>query len=171
MSNNKSLERKRVKVKLPPPKYDKTYTLEESALFQPWKVTLRIDIRPEDMEPVEYVVYVRAPKPWDAIFTAQGFFTIVERLNKGLTEIIHPFPRIHEASADARDEEQSEAIGLSEDQYMEAWKEAKTYPDTLVAKVSKDNPTIFHFKKPGWDLGNGLIKPGTTNIILPGLTS
>lgn len=159
-------QRIRVKIKLPTPKYDKTYTLEESRMFQPWKVNLKIELREEDLLPVDYIVYMRAPSPHDALFTACGFFQIMERHNKGLTDL-DLFPRLHETNSASRSDEFIEAEKLTEDQYMEAWKEAQKY-ENLISRSSKGNPTIFHFKKAGWDHTGGLVKANSTTLIVPG---
>lgn len=158
-------QRKRVKIKLPAPKYDKTYTLEESAMFRPWKVDLKVELREEDLTPVTYTVYLRAPSPTDALFTACAVFQINERTNKGLTAF-DEFPRLHTTDANSRQDEFNEAEALTEDQYMEAWREAKTYPNCK-AVARKDNPTLFHFKKPGWDHTGGLVKADSTTLIIP----
>lgn len=143
------------------PKHAECLSLKECAYFQPWKVVLKVEPTWEDsvdmdFEPIDYVIYLRAPSPSDAQYTAAGAFTIWEHTRPGIDE--DDYPKIS-------DRVHSEAYKLSEQDYMEAWKEAQRYPH--VKTGMKENPTIFRFAKPGWNKTGGRAGHGNASIIMP----
>lgn len=152
-------------IRLEKPKHPECLSTEECAYFQPWKVILKVEPTEEDsydmdFEPVDYEVYCRAPNPNDAFYTAIGVFEI---LNHGTPETkLNEFPRICEYQ-DCK----SEAIKLSESQYKEFWREAQAYPHWPTNIPVDGNPTIFWFRKPGWNLTGGRAGHGNASIIMP----
>lgn len=148
-------------IELERPKHPECYSLEECAHFQPWKVILKVEPSWEDsvdmdFEPIDYEIYLRAPSPHDAQWTAHGAFTVWEHVRTGIPE--NEYPMIS-------DRVPSEAIKLTEKDYMEFWKEAQRYPH--VSTGMKENPTIFRFAKPGWNKTGGRAGHGNASIIMP----
>lgn len=142
--------------KLPKPKHAEQYSLKECAKFQPWKCVLKVEVDRFDLEPIDYVIFLRALSPDDVQQTAWSAFMIWEHMRSGIPE--WDYPKVSEQVP-------SECFKLTEDQYMEFWKEAQKYPH--VSTGDKRNPSIFRFAKPGWNQRSGLIKPGNSSIIVP----
>lgn len=146
--------------RLPKPKHAEMYSLQECAKFQPWKCILKVEVDEYDLEPIDYEIYLRAQSPDDVQQTAYACFMIWEHQRSGIPE--YEYPKVSEHVP-------SEAFKLTEDQYMEFWKEAQTYPH--VATGDKRNPSIFRFAKPGWNRRSGIIKPNAPSIIVPDKTA
>lgn len=157
MSMDKSYTPKtKVFRRLPKPKHAEEYTTKECARFQPWMCILKVEVDQFDLEPIDYVIFLRALNAEDVQATAWKAFMVWEHLRSGIHE--DDYPKVST-------QVQSVAYTLTEDQYMEFWKEAQSYPH--VATGGNINPTIFRFAKPGWNHRSGIIKPGNASIIVP----
>lgn len=115
------------------------YSTKECAAFQPWHVILQVYMSPEETEPQDYEIYLRAPSPSDAQWTAYAVFNILEKLQQGLPKDAE-YPDV----ANGRG---STAEAISEEEYMEAWKEAQHYPH--VKGGMQENPSVFRFVRTG----------------------
>lgn len=142
-------------VKLERPKYKEQHSTEECMKFQPWKVTLKVELDDEDPEPVDYEMFCRAQSPGEAQFFCYSLFNYWTHIRPGNLSI---YPKVST-------EVHSIAEKLSEDQWYEFWKEAQTYPHVKLGM--KENPTAFRFVKVGWDKRSGIITPGNASIIVP----
>ena len=146
-------------VSLKRPKYKEQYSTEECAKFQPWKVTLKVELDDEDPEPVDYDIFCRAASPDEAQFLCYTMFHYWTHIRpKNLSQFPRVSTQVH-----------SEAEKLSESQWYEFWKEAQTYPHIKLGM--SENPTVFRFKKPEWDKRSGLLSSGNSSIIVPDLNS
>lgn len=108
---------------------------QEHGAFIPFKVDLAIKVS-ADSDPVTYTMFLRAPSPYLCMEAARMAFNSIERDKLGITG---EYPCIC-----CTNEAKSWATGLTEDQYMEFWKEAQ------MAKVCrrigpKSNPSWFMF--------------------------
>lgn len=139
------------------PKYKEQYSLEECARFQPWKVTLKVEIDDNDPEPVDYEMFCRAASPDEAQFLCYSLFNYWTHIKPNN---FSQFPRVST-------QVHSEAEKLNESQWNDFWKEAQTYPHVKLGM--RENPTVFRFKKPDWDKRSGILGQGNTAIIIPEL--
>ena len=146
-------------VSLKRPKYKEQYSLEECAKFQPWKVTLKVELDDNDPEPVDYDIFCRAASPDEAQFLCYTMFNYWTHIRP---KNLSAFPRVST-------QVHSEAEKLSESQWSEFWKEAQTYPHVKLGM--SENPSVFRFKKPDWDKRSGIINPNGSSIIVPDITS
>lgn len=157
--DNKNEGKKKKYIKLKRPKHPEMYSSEECAAFKPWKVVLKVENIPPNMDipvVVDYEIYLRAPSVHDAQYTAFHCFMIWERIRPGLDEY-DEYPMVCTKMP-------SEAYPLTEDQYKAAWIEAQSYPHTSTGM--KENPSIFRFAKPGWQYPEGKIfVPGHTILV------
>lgn len=150
-------------IQLEEPKHPECYSLKECAAFQPWRVVLKVEPSYEDsldmdFEPLDYEIFLRAPGPQDAQYTAHALFNIWEHVWPKIP--LDDYPQISEGIP-------SEAEKLSEDQYKEFWREAQHYPHWPANRSANDNPTFFRFVKPGWDRTGGRAGHGNASIIVP----
>lgn len=125
-------------VQLERPKHAEQYSLKECAAFQPWHVILKVVMTYENPEPEDYDIYLRAPSPYTAQWTAYAVFNILEKDQQGLP---------HDALFPEVCPKGSTAEAISEEEYAEAWKEAQHYPH--VKGGMKENPSVFRFVRVG----------------------
>lgn len=130
-------------VELERPKHPEVYSTKECAAFQPWRVVLQVYMTAEDIDPVPYEVYLRAKTPNEAQWTAYAVFNILEKVQQGLPKDAL-YPDVAETGTTS---EESTAEPLTEEEYMEAWKEAQHYPH--VKGGMAENPTVFRFVRTG----------------------
>lgn len=130
-------------VKLKRPKHPEMYSTRECAAFQPWRVILQVRMTPADVDPVPYEVYLRAKSVKEAQWTAVAVFNILEKVQQGLPKDAL-YPEIADTDTTS---EQSTAEALSEEEYMEAWREAQRYPH--VKGGMQENPSVFRFVRSG----------------------
>lgn len=141
------------------PKHKEEYSLRECAAFQPWHVVLMIELDADDPEPVPYELFLRAPSPNDAQYTAYSVFKLWE--HDHLDSDDYP---IISTSSDGHYAEK-----LTEDQWDSMVKDMKKYPHKKAGMP--DNPTIFRIIKPGWDKRSGLLKGTGRSIIVPDMAT
>lgn len=146
-------------VKMETPKHKEEFSLRECAAFQPWRVVLMIELDEYDPEPVAYEVYLRAPSPNDAQYTAFSAFQLWE--HESLDSDDYPI-----VSTESRDHF---AEKLTEDQWDSLVKDMKKYPHKKAGMV--DNPTIFRIIKPDWDKRSGLLRGTGRSIIVPDMAT
>lgn len=149
------------------PKHLEQYSTRESNLFRPWKVDLKIELDAFDLKPVTYTVFCRCGSPTDAQWIAYKWFNIWEHGGQDSDE----FPRIctvdytTKLDKDLSDNERiSYATLLTEDQWEEFIEESEFY-DTLCVGPRK-NPSVFHFKKEGWDNRGGILKGDGLSVFM-----
>lgn len=144
--------------KLPTPKHAEEYSTRESGMWQPWKITLKVYLRPEDLTPIDYPIYCRADSPDHAQWTAYYFFLAINDINPDSNEdpntiwpqVVNDTPILGE--------------GITEEEYMDAYDECKKSKYKAICG-DKRNPSMFAFLKPGWD--NGIISAPTAQIYTP----
>lgn len=138
------LEGREVKcVKLKRPKHPEMYSSKECAAFRPWRVVLQVRMTEDDVDPVPYEVYLRAKSVKEAQWTAVAVFNILEKIQQGLPADAM-YPDIAETGTTS---EESIAELLTEEEYMERWREAQYYPH--VKGGMQENPTVFRFVRTG----------------------
>lgn len=125
--------------KIARPKHAEEHSTAESYAFNPWKVTLKVEIDADEPEPVDYDIYLRAADPYKAQWLAYGAFRKWELRARGLSE--DGWPKVSELVP-------SEAEGISEEQYMTMWKYAQMNPCYFAGM--RENPYIFRFTTPEW---------------------
>lgn len=125
-------------VQLERPRHAEQYSLEECGAFQPWHVILKVIMREDDFEITDYEIYLRAPTPYSAQWTAYAVFNILEKDQQGLP---------HDAEYPDVCHTGSTAEAISEEEYKEAWKEAQYYPH--VKGGMQENPSVFRFVRTG----------------------
>lgn len=146
-------------VKMEVPKHKEEFSLRECAAFQPWRVVIMIELDADDPEPVPYEVYLRAPSPNDAQYTAFSAFQLWEHpcLDSDAYPIVSTESRDHFAEK------------LTEDQWDSLVKDMKKYPHKKAGMP--ENPTIFRIIKPGWDKRSGLLRGTGKSIIVPDMAT
>jgi hypothetical protein len=116
----------------------------------PFKVDLAVEIY-KGAEPIKYTIFLRAPDVAAAQYVATMTFEYFEKTRPGIkTE----YP-------DISNKHQSTMTGLSEEEYMEFWKEAQNFPH--VYGGNKKNPSFFRFvKDEKWAIAGNLTLPSKT---------
>jgi hypothetical protein len=116
----------------------------------PFKVDLAVEIY-KGSEPIKYTIFLRAPDVAAAQYVATMTFEYFEKTKPGIkTE----YP-------DISNKHQSTMTGLSEEEYMEFWKEAQHFPH--VYGGNKKNPSFFRYVKDDkWAIAGNLTLPSKT---------